>query len=183
MKRLAIAISAVIALGVAIAYAQTFTMPPPAGVTVMGCVYNSSPPTLTTGQAGMVQCSSTGALATSGGGGSTSVTIDQTTPGTTNGVTTKPWVSTTTQVAVAPVTPTFSTVLAASATRRHCLIQNRGTTEGLIYFGANGSASAANAFSVPAGGSIMCGANGVVATENVSGTCVSGTCAFIVSSQ
>src|SRR6267154_4688699 len=49
--------------------AQQFSMPPPAGVAVMGCVYNASPPTLTTGNSGFVQCSSTGGLVTSGGGG------------------------------------------------------------------------------------------------------------------
>lgn len=45
------------------ALAQVITMPPPAGVTIMGCVYNASPPTLSTGQLGYAQCNSTGTLA------------------------------------------------------------------------------------------------------------------------
>lgn len=69
MKRLAIAALAIAALGAAVAFAQQFGMPPPAGVTVMGCVYNTTPPTLTNGNPGMVQCSSTGFLGTGGGGG------------------------------------------------------------------------------------------------------------------
>ena len=40
----------------------------------IACAYNTSPPTLTTGQAGYVQCNSTGSLLTSGGGGGGSVT-------------------------------------------------------------------------------------------------------------
>lgn len=48
--------------------AQQISMPPPAGVTVMGCAYNASPATISTGNPAFVQCDSTGSLLTSGGG-------------------------------------------------------------------------------------------------------------------
>lgn len=75
MKKYAIAALAVVALGAAIAVAQVFTMPPPAGVVVLGCVYQSSPPTLTTGQTGFAQCDSTGHLSTGGGGPTANVAV------------------------------------------------------------------------------------------------------------
>lgn len=68
MKRLSAALLFLLGLASA-ALAQTFTMPPPAGVTVIGCVYNLSPPTLLTATAGFMQCDSTGKLIVSGGGG------------------------------------------------------------------------------------------------------------------
>lgn len=74
MKRYAIAALAFVALGAAIALSQVFTMPPPAGVVVLGCVYQSSPPTLTTGQTAFAQCDSTGHIATGGGGGGGAIT-------------------------------------------------------------------------------------------------------------
>lgn len=68
MKKLALPLSAVLFLAGLMAWvqAQQFSMPPPAGVTVMGCVYNASPPTLTTANAGMIQCDSAGKLISSG---------------------------------------------------------------------------------------------------------------------
>lgn len=90
---------------------------------------------------------------------------------------------TTTMAAVAPTTPTFSSLLASSSTRKGCLVQNTGTTLGYVYFGINGSATTGNSFQVPSGQSISCNAGPIVLTDNVSGTCASGTCAFIVSSQ
>lgn len=48
-------------LGLAPAQAQNFTMPPPAGVIVQGCVYSVSPPTLSAGAA-FVQCGPNGAV-------------------------------------------------------------------------------------------------------------------------
>jgi hypothetical protein len=64
MKKYAFAALAFVAIGAAIAYAQSFLMPPPAGVVVIGCVYNSSPPTLTSGQTGFLQCDSKGNILT-----------------------------------------------------------------------------------------------------------------------
>lgn len=60
------------------AMAQRITMPPPAGVVIMGCVYNTTPPTLTTGQIGYVQCSNQGALSGGGGGSGGLSVVDQT---------------------------------------------------------------------------------------------------------
>lgn len=68
MKKLSAALLLYLGLASA-ALAQTFSMPPPAGVTVVGCVYNLSPPTLLTATAGFMQCDSTGKLIVSGGGG------------------------------------------------------------------------------------------------------------------
>ena len=61
--------SALIVVGlVYYAWAQVIQSP---GVTGIGCAYNTVPPTLTNGQAGWVQCSSTGGLVVSGGSGAT----------------------------------------------------------------------------------------------------------------
>lgn len=64
MKRLAIAVLAVFALGAVIAGAQVVTNPqiPPNTV----CAYNTSPPTLTNGQASWLQCDSAGNVLTAG---------------------------------------------------------------------------------------------------------------------
>jgi hypothetical protein len=100
-------------------------------------------------------------------------------------VATTPQVSgATTQAAAAPTTPTFSSVLATSAVRKGCTVQNTGTTLGYVFFGANGSATTANSFQLTPGAVISCNnVNGTVLTDNVSATCASGTCAFIVGSQ
>lgn len=66
MKRLAIAALAVVALGAAIAWAQVAGWPPPAGSQAILCVYNTSPPTLSTTNVGFVQCDNGGKLLTSG---------------------------------------------------------------------------------------------------------------------
>lgn len=65
MKKLRLALCFAL-LGLAPAQSQTFTMPPPAGVSLGACVYNLSPPTLTTATPGMVQCDSSGNLRISG---------------------------------------------------------------------------------------------------------------------
>lgn len=44
------------------AWPQSFTMPPPAGVYVMGCVYNTTPPTLTNGEPAYTQCGPEGGI-------------------------------------------------------------------------------------------------------------------------
>jgi hypothetical protein len=59
MKKLLLLGGALIGLG-GIASAQVFTMPPPAGVLVNGCVFNTSPPTLSNTNTGIVQCDSLG---------------------------------------------------------------------------------------------------------------------------
>lgn len=99
--------------------------------------------------------------------------------------TTVPSGVTTTMATAAPTATTFSSLLAASATRKGCSIQNVGTTLGYVYFGVNGSATTSNSFQVPAnGGFISCNnVNGTVLQDNLSATCASGICAFIIASQ
>lgn len=70
---------------------------------------------------------------------------------------------------------TFQTALASSGTRAGCTIQNTSTDVELVFFGANGSASIANAFALgPAataggqGGAISCAIGGLgAATDNI----------------
>lgn len=105
-------------------------------------------------------------------------------PSCANGSPTTPAGVTSTMATAAPTAGMFSSLLAASTSRKGCTIQNIGTTLGYIYFGANGSATTSNSFQLPVSGSISCNnVNGTVLQDNVSGTCGSGTCAFIVSSQ
>ena len=89
-----------------------------------------------------------------------------------------------TMATAAPTAGAFSSILAASATRKGCLIQNVGTTLGFVWFGANGSATTSNTFQIAAnGGTINCADNSSLEQGNVSATCASGTCAFIVKSE
>lgn len=69
------------------AQAQVATWPPPAGAIAVLCVYNTSPPTLSNTNVGFAQCDNKGKLALGAGTSIIgTVAIDQTTPGTTNGV-------------------------------------------------------------------------------------------------
>lgn len=43
-------------------FAQQVQIPPPAGVTITGCAYNGTPPTLVSGTYGVIQCGANGAL-------------------------------------------------------------------------------------------------------------------------
>lgn len=61
MKKLSAALLLYLGLASA-ALAQIITMPPPAGVTIGGCVYNATPPTLASGAIGYIQCGATGQL-------------------------------------------------------------------------------------------------------------------------
>lgn len=65
MKKLSAALLLYLGLASA-ALAQVISMPPPAGVTIGGCVYNTTPPTLTNGAIGYVQCGATGQLTSIG---------------------------------------------------------------------------------------------------------------------
>ena len=105
------------------------------------------------------------------------------TPG--NPTTITPFGVTTTPTTAAPTAGAFSSVLAASSSRKGCFIQNTGTTLGYVYFGANSSATTANALQISAnGGNVSCNnPNGTVLQDNVSATCSSGTCAFIIEAQ
>lgn len=68
MKRLGYAAAFLMALG-AIAWAQTVSMPPPAGTQVMLCTYQSATQTLTSGSPGFLQCDVNGNLKTASGTG------------------------------------------------------------------------------------------------------------------
>lgn len=61
----------------AISFSHAQVVPQPGPPTPIACAYNTSPVTLTNGQAGWVQCSSTGALLTSTGSGTSSVNLTQ----------------------------------------------------------------------------------------------------------
>lgn len=60
MRKLSLALALVLWSG--LAWAQNAGWPPPAGALAFLCVYNSSLPTLTTGQDGFAQCDSSGRL-------------------------------------------------------------------------------------------------------------------------
>lgn len=84
---------------------------------------------------------------------------------------------------VAPTAGAFSSILASNASRKSCTIQNVGTTLGYVYPGANGSATTGNAFQVAASGVFLCTNSTITITDNISATCASGTCAFVISTQ
>lgn len=65
---------------------------------------------------------------------------------------------------------TFQSVLAANLARHGCTIQNTSADTEYVYFGANASATTANALQLPPGAAITCSSNGVVLTDNVSMT-------------
>lgn len=84
MKRLGLALVAIVSLGFALAQAQNQTTPPIIGNTG---AYNSAPPTCTSGNWCTMQTDVNGRLLTTSTSTVTgTVAIDQTTPGTTNGV-------------------------------------------------------------------------------------------------
>lgn len=92
---------------------------------------------------------------------------------------------TSTPSTAAPTAGAFSSVLASNATRKSCLIQNNSGSAGYVYPGANGSATTANSFIISGtGGTFSCAnPDGTVLTDNISATCASGTCAFIVNTN
>jgi hypothetical protein len=82
-------------------------------------------------------------------------------------------VTTTVTNSTISVTNTFQQALAASSSRKSCLIQNTGTHVEFFYFGTIGSATISNAFQVNPGQTISCATpNGLVLTDavNVAGT-------------
>lgn len=98
--------------------------------------------------------------------------------------TTSPSTATTTMATGAPIATVFSSILAANTTRKGCLVQNLSQSLAYVYFGATGSASTSNSFTVPVNGTISCTTyNGVSLTDNVAATCATGTCSFIIASQ
>ncbi len=72
MKRLWIGLGLLLGV-IGIAWTQQISMPPPAGVTVMSCVYNSSQPVLSDGTPGLVQCDANGNIGGGGSGGAVTI--------------------------------------------------------------------------------------------------------------
>jgi hypothetical protein len=90
--------------------------------------------------------------------------------------------TTTTVNSTVSVTNTFQAALAASATRKGCLLQNTGAHVQYIYFGTLGSATTSNSFQINAGQTISCNAGPVVLTDAVGITGTAGD-GYIVTSQ
>lgn len=154
MKRLASALAACLFAGVIAAYAQTFTMPPPAGVTVMGCVYQTSPPTLTTTNTGFVQCNSTGSLLTTAGAISGTVTANQGTAGSSAWPVLPTPTNSTGAYTAATITAADTTILAASTAKVFLdLVNDSSTATICINFGAvatiTGTACSAGEVTLP----------------------------------
>jgi hypothetical protein len=82
------------------------------------------------------------------------------------------------------VASTFQTALAASNTRKGCSINNTSAAAELIYLGATGSANAAAAIPLPAGGSFNCGSfQGLVLVDNIAITSTTQGATYVVVSQ
>lgn len=91
--------------------------------------------------------------------------------------------STTTNGSVASAS-VFQSALAANANRKGCAIYNNSANAEAIYLGAPGSASAANAIPLPAGGAFNCGSfQGIVLTDQVSITSATAGSTYVVVSQ
>lgn len=89
-----------------------------------------------------------------GGGGGSSTTI--------------PTNYTSTQIGSTVTTHlTFQSALAASASRKGCLIVNTSLDTEYVYFGATGSATTSNALPMPAGKSWSCSEGVIVLGDNV----------------
>lgn len=78
---------------------------------------------------------------------------------------------------------TFQSVLASSGTRKGCLIQNTSSDVEYVFFGANGSATAAASLQLQPGQTLSCAANQIILTDNVSMTSATtnGATAVVVS--
>lgn len=128
------------------------------------------------GSGGAVTATITGPLGTQTSASSVAVTINP------NGVTTTPTGYTVTTA------NTFQSVLAASATRKGCLLQNTNAGGGdveYVFFGPNASATEGASIQVAPGGAVNCATgSGQVLIDNVSVTSVaSGTDKGIVNAQ
>lgn len=79
---------------------------------------------------------------------------------------------------------TFQSVLAANASRKGCAVYNTSANAELIFLGAPGSAAAARAVPLPAGGAFNCGSfQGIVLTDQISITSATAASTFVVVSQ
>lgn len=78
---------------------------------------------------------------------------------------------------------TFQTALAASSTRKSCLLQNTSTHLMYVYVGVLGSATTANSFQVPAGGSFACGSELAVVSNAINITTSTTADTYVIASQ
>lgn len=130
--------------------------------------------TLVAGNNRVLSQDTTGTLCAPGGGSGSPVTVTPVALTTTNGSGT---------IATGG---TFQSILASSATRKGCLIENPTTaTEPLyVFFGANGSATTSNSISLSPGGTVSCAVGGIgVATDNVSATATTTAHSYVEMSQ
>lgn len=189
---------------------QSFTMPPPAGVTVGGLLVVGAcgSRVYTAGQTSYATMDTTGKLCTQTTGVGTigQVTIPDGADIAGGYTTDTPCAlpataapcslnaltkavanqvlrqATTTMAVVAPTAGTFSVLLDPNTSRKACLIQNTGTTLGYIYPRPTGGTTT-NAFQITAGGSFSCNNGIVTLTDGITGTCASSTCSFVISTQ
>jgi len=91
--------------------------------------------------------------------------------------------ATTTVTTAAPTALTFGSLLAANSARKSCTIQNTGLTLSYIRPSTSGGATTGNSYQISAGGTFSCVSGNTVLTDAVTGTCASGTCAFVISEQ
>lgn len=94
-----------------------------------------------------------------------------------------PATSTTTNGAIATAS-TFQSALAANANRKGCMVVNNSAAAELVYLGTPGSATAANAIPLPAGGTFNCGSfQGTVLTDQISITSATQGATYVVVAQ
>lgn len=159
---LGFAIAVVLAV---VAGAQQVSMPPPAGTFAVLCAFNSGVQSITSGNVGFAQCDSEGRL------------IVGTSSSSPQGATT------TVTAGTIAVTNTFQAALAASTTRKGCLLQNKGSNVMYVYFGVIGSATTPLGIELSNRSSITCGTYGnIVATDAVNVTGTAGD-QFVVTNQ
>ncbi len=157
------------------------------GVTSCG----TTPTTIVNGKPAYLTVDTTGKLCDtgSGGGGGTSnvnvtqfggnnvvtgtgvsgVGIPRVTVSSDSSILPSPATTTTTNSTIATGN-TFQTALAASGTRKGCLIQNTSSETMYFYFGTLGSATLSNSIQIISGQSISCNSGGVVLTDAVNVT-------------
>lgn len=79
---------------------------------------------------------------------------------------------------------TYQSALAASTTRKGCLLIDTGTAPLAVFLGAPGSATAATSIPIAAGGSLNCAtAGGIVLSDQISLTSATTGAAYLVISQ
>lgn len=78
---------------------------------------------------------------------------------------------------------TFQSVLAASSTRRGCLIVNTSAAVEYVFLGAPGSATIPSSFPLAAGQSFSCVAGRIVVADQISMTSATAGASFVVAVQ